>query len=479
MLAIDAVMSVILVCFTGGVTSPFTAILAFMIISGSYWYGEFTAVAIGFAEAVTVLVIYNVHSRSSYSSTVFVLQMAIYISIGIYVSMLSLSERSERKELLTLEKEIEGERKQLLTLINNIGDAVFVVDSKSRVMLFNLAAANLLGSDNLLRKSVKDLLLFHEQDKKDVTYDIKKLSSLTDTADLQLKAKDGSYMNVKISSSPYTVDLQHRGYVLIIRDITKEKTIEQERGEFAAVAAHELRTPLTIAQGDVSFLLSPPFLPPNPESVHLLNGAMRSLKQLSHIINDLTNLSEVDSQKLNVKLEPLNPLKLLKELESDFNDQAKVKGITIGVKLDEQLDIPVILTSRYVVQEILATLISNAIKFSEEGKIILSVVKNKSQQEGVTFSVTDTGIGISQSDQKKIFQKFFQSEDFMTRSHGGTGLGLYIAKKLADRLTAKLSFETKLGSGSTFYLWVPPYSRDKKDTAEVASAGSKELFSGL
>jgi signal transduction histidine kinase len=228
-----------------------------------------------------------------------------------------------------------------------------------------------------------------------------------------------------------------------------------------AVAAHELRTPLTVAQGDVSFLLSPPFLPTNPESAHLLNGAMRSLKQLSHIINDLTNLSQVDSEKLDVKLDPLNGPKLLKELEIDFKDQAKAKGLNLSMSVAKDLDAPIILTSQQLVQEILTTMISNAIKFSDEGSVTLSIVNNKEKDDGVTFAVKDTGIGISQSDQKKIFQKFFQSEDYMTRSHGGTGLGLYIAKKLADRLNAEVWFDTKLGEGSTFYLWVPPYKKSR------------------
>ncbi|HVI60571.1 MAG TPA: HAMP domain-containing sensor histidine kinase, partial [Candidatus Saccharimonadales bacterium] len=286
----------------------------------------------------------------------------------------------------------------------------------------------------------------------------------------------GSLVNVSINIAPYIVDRQNRGHVLIIRDITQEKTIDKEREEFIAVASHELRTPLTIAQGDISFLLSPSYIPKDPEAVSMLNGALRSLQQLSHIISDLTNLSKVENEQLDVQLEPLNPIALLHEFQADYADQAKSKGLTLEVKIDPRLNSATILTSRYVVREILAIYISNSLKFTEKGSITLSVMNPQDQAAGVTFGVSDTGIGISQSDQEKIFEKFFQSEDYSTRVHGGTGLGLYIARSLAARITAKVWFKTEFGKGSTFYLWVPPYSRHKQDRGKVGAAEAKDFF---
>jgi signal transduction histidine kinase len=118
-------------------------------------------------------------------------------------------------------------------------------------------------------------------------------------------------------------------------------------------------------------------------------------------------------------------------------------------------------------------------KFTDKGSITLSVMNPKDRHSGVTFSVSDTGIGISQSDQENIFKKFFQSEDYATRVHGGTGLGLYIAQRLARRITAKIWFETELGKGSTFYLWVPPYSRHRQDRGKVAAAETKDFFNSV
>jgi len=479
MLVIDTMFSITLVVFSGGVASPYIAILPLMIISSAYWYGSLMAIVVGLIQIGVIVVDYLISNDTQHLPRSFLIQMPIFITIGLYVSWLSKSERSERNELLALATEIESEKKQLLTLINNIGDSIFVLDNKGKVVVYNDSATKLIGKQNILKKPIKDLLDFQNKDKEKVNFDIKQLSSLPESTDLKLKAPDTSLMDVSISASQYTVERQNKGYVLIIRDITKEKSIEEERKDFIAVAAHELRTPLTIAQGDVSFLLSPPFLPENPESVHILNGALRSLKQLSHIISDLTNLAAADSQNLDVKLEPLDCSKLLKDLQTDFKDQASEKGIVLITKIERKTEIPIIYSSRYIVQEILSALINNAIKFSDKGLVTLSIVDNEENEDGVTFAVKDNGIGISQSDQKKIFQKFFQSEDFMTRSHGGTGLGLYIANKLANRLTAKVSFKSNYGKGSTFFLWVPSYSKDKNDLGEVAKAEAKELLKSL
>jgi PAS domain S-box-containing protein len=478
-LVIDTILTIVLTISSGNVNSPYLAIFPIILVSGVFWYGNVWAMVIAVMEALPILGYYYLKTAQPAFPKTFIVQMLLFITVGLYIGMLSKTERSERGELLALESEVENERKQLLTLINNLGDAIFVVNTKGIVALFNHMASEIVGQDQILNKSIKDLLAFKSVDDKDEKFDLKQLVSTHEREDLRLKVPDGSYMNVSLSMAPYIVDGQHKGYVLIIRDITKDKTIEQERSEFIAVAAHELRTPLTIAEGDVSFLLSPPYLPADPQAVHMLNGAMRSLTQLSHIINDLTNLSRVDSEQLDVKVEPLNPMQLLEELKADFSDQAKAKGLSIVTEFDPSVDVPATLTSRYVVQEILITLISNAIKFTEQGVITLALVRPKDKPDGVTFCVRDTGIGISYSDQKKIFQKFFLSEDYMTRIHGGTGLGLYIAKKLADRLTGSLWFETDLGKGSAFYLWIPPYSRDRKDQAEVAPAEAKEFFNNV
>jgi PAS domain S-box-containing protein len=373
--------------------------------------------------------------------------------------------------------EKEPERQQLLALINNMRDAVLVVDNSQNILIYNQAAASLAGQPETLRgRSLKDSIRFVDSDDRPIELKIKHTEAAFERKDLRLQALDNSLVNVSVSGVPYIVNRRSSGHVLIIRDITQDKTIDQEREEFVAVASHELRTPLTIAQSEISLLLAPPYLPADQEAVKMLNSALRSLRQLSHIIKDLTNLSQVENEKLAVELEPLDPVGLLREFQSDYADQAKAKGLDLKVDVDPELDSSTILTSSYVVGEILAIFVTNAIKFTDKGSVVMAVLKPEDNSHGVTFRVRDTGVGISQSDQKKIFEKFFQSESYVTRIHGGTGLGLYIAKQLAGRITARLWFETELGKGSSFYLWVPPYSKYKEDRSKVAAAEAKDFF---
>lgn len=478
MLAIDSVLSLVLVVCTGGMSSPYLLVLALVMVSGAFWYGLWVALSIVAAQTVTLLAEKISNDHDGGVPETLIVEMLIMATIGAYVAWLTRSERTERNKLLALGIQTENERQQLLALINNMRDAVMVVDNEDEVIIYNQAAAALSGSvTDLHNVPLNKAVSFLDQDGHVVELKTKRAKTASERKDLHIKAADGSLINISVSTAPYIVDRQNRGHVLIIRDITQEKTIEKEREEFVAVASHELRTPLTIAQGDISFLLSPPYLPKDKESVGMLNSALSSLHQLSHIISDLTNLSKVESEELEVQLEPLNPVALAHECETDYRDQAQSKGLQLNIHVDPHLSSATILTSRYVVREILSIYISNAIKFTDKGTITLSVLNPRDEASGVTFSVSDTGIGISQSDQKKIFEKFFQSEDYGTRIHGGTGLGLYIARNLAMRITAKVWFETKLDKGSTFYLWVPPYSKHEQDRGKVAAAETKDFFS--
>lgn len=475
----DSLLTVILTACTGVTSSPYVALLVLIIVSASYWYGALAAVFVGLLQLWTIESIDLVRRVHAFPKQ-FIVQEAIFITMGVYVAWLSRSERSERSELIALSARSERERQQLLALINNMRDAVLVIDNSDNIVIYNEAAQSLAGRHEKLQgQPLTRTIRFEDSHNQPADLKIKRTGSAFERKDLHLHAPDHSLVDVAVSAAPYIVDRQNRGHVLIIRDITQEKTIDKEREEFVAVASHELRTPLTIAQGDISLLLSQPHLAQHEDSAHMLNSALRSLQQLSHIIKDLTNLAQVENEKLEVELEPLDPAAMLREFQADYADQAKTKGVDLQVTIDPSLSSATILTSRYVVREILAIFITNALKFTDKGTITLSVENPADKAHGVTFSVRDTGLGISQSDQKRIFEKFFQSEDYSTRVHGGTGLGLYIAKQLAARITATIWFETELGKGSTFYLGVPPYSQDKKDRGKVAAAETKEFFSSV
>jgi signal transduction histidine kinase len=138
------------------------------------------------------------------------------------------------------------------------------------------------------------------------------------------------------------------------------------------------------------------------------------------------------------------------DLQSLYTPDATKKGLEIKIDLDPELEM--LQTSRLYAREILQNFITNAIKYTEKGSVTVGA---KPAKDGVQFFVTDTGIGISKSDQEKVFDKFFRSEDFRTRQNSGTGLGLYVTMKLARLIHAEISLESELNRGSTFTILIP------------------------
>lgn len=174
-------------------------------------------------------------------------------------------------------------------------------------------------------------------------------------------------------------------------------------------------------------------------------------------MNDLSTLSRAERNVLEVDVEAINPHTLVEELVSNYHDQAASKGLELHTDLSPHLE--TLSTSKLYGREILQNFITNAIKYTENGSVTIGA---QPDPKGVRFSVTDTGIGISKSDQEKVFDKFFRSEDFRTRANNGTGLGLYVTMKLARLLHAEISVRSELNHGSTFTIFIPNLQQHPK-----------------
>jgi signal transduction histidine kinase len=275
--------------------------------------------------------------------------------------------------------------------------------------------------------------------------------------DMRVKYADGSLINVYVSIAPVKLGFgkegkDQAGFVILVRDITREKSLEEERDEFISVVSHELRTPITIAEGNIG----------NAQVIAENSGDMTKIKEalkqsheqilfLSNMINDLSTLSRAERGKLEVDIEPINVHELLNELLANYQPQAEKKNLQFSVEPAPTLE--VLNSAKLYVREILQNFITNAIKYTENGGVTL-----KAEPRGagsVIFKVVDTGIGISKQDQEKVFDKFFRSEDFRTRKVNGTGLGLYVTMKLARLIKAEISLESELNKGSTFSIFIP------------------------
>ncbi len=355
------------------------------------------------------------------------------------------------------------EHERLLSLINSMVDGVIAVDDSVRVVNTNGAALNILDvNSSLIGKPLSDycVLLDANNQAIDVTELIASTTAANVSRDLRLRYGDGSTIHLYLSIAPvhsgYSaggVDAVRGrgGYVLLLRDISREKSLEEERDEFISVVSHELRTPIAIAEGNIS---NAEFVIDNGGTLQDARAALSQAHEqtifLASMINDLSTLSRAEHGTLKVEIEALNLQQLLESLEHSYKADAEAKGLQLVVQADPQLEL--IQSSKLYVREIMQNFITNAIKYTQSGHITIGA---KPEAKGVTLWVEDTGIGISIGDQERIYDKFFRSEDYRTRTSNGTGLGLYVTLKLARLLHAQISTSSTINKGSKFSIYVP------------------------
>ncbi len=357
---------------------------------------------------------------------------------------------------------------RLTALINSMADGVIAVDKHIRVVLFNGAALNILDRNNIKEGDSLGNLI-EPIDRNNQPVDIVKLVSETSipvtNRDLRLSYKDGSISNLYLSIAPVHLGFGSSGqdgFTILMRDITTEKSLEEERDEFISVVSHELRTPIAIAEGNISNAQYIVDKKGDAASVsQALKEAHNQVLYLADMINDLSTLSRAERGRLTLEIEPINVHDLVVELAHNYEAEAKLKGLKIMTELDPKLEL--LSSSKLYTREILQNFITNALKYTPKGHIKI-IARQKSK--GVEFSVSDTGIGISKADQERVFDKFFRSEDYRTRQSSGTGLGLYVTMKLAQLTHADINLHSELNKGSTFTIFMPNIKPPKVKSAE-------------
>ena len=253
------------------------------------------------------------------------------------------------------------------------------------------------------------------------------------------------------------------GLIMFTQDITesKHRAVELSRAkdeainaskakeQFLATMSHEIRTPLNAINGLTHLLLSED---PRPDQIESLDLLKFSGDNLLSLINDILDISKIESGKLKLEAQTFDLPYLLENIRRSLEYKATESLVSIETSYDDRL--PKIFVGDVTrVTQIIYNLAGNAIKFTEDGKVRIDIEYVSSKGKAYTFkvSVTDEGIGISPENQKKIFKSFEQADSSTTRKYGGTGLGLYISKKLLKMMGTDINLESTLGKGSKFY----------------------------
>ncbi len=245
------------------------------------------------------------------------------------------------------------------------------------------------------------------------------------------------------------------------------RKIDSMKSEFVSVASHELRTPLAAIKNAVQLILSGKTGEINAHQEKFLSMAERNINRLTNILNDLLNLSRIESGKIELKFENTALGEIIEIAASSLRPHADVKSIQIEVEIPESL--PTIYGDQEKIEQILTNLIGNAIKFTPNGgKILISAKPLFQGQRGgygdmVAVSVKDSGIGIPAEHLEALFEKFHQVEGSLQRSVNGTGLGLAITKGLVEAHQGKILVESEVEKGSTFTFTLPVSQGERRD----------------
>lgn len=361
--------------------------------------------------------------------------------------------------------ELQDTLSYLTTIIDNMADGLIVVDKDGIINHLNPAASALFGKPEfeMIGKEVftlgKDLEILAKQS----LYSDKVISS-----EIYLpNNRSGMASAKRIDKENFADDSDAKGImasVILIRDVTKEKEIDRLKTEFITTVSHELRTPLTSILGFVEISnkkFNETILPAiDTSDINVLratktlnrnfNIVLSEGERITSLINDILDISKLESGKVIWNFDQIHIEDVINTAHKALSSLFEKKGMLCFINI--QLGLPTIRADRERLIQVVINLLSNALKFADNGKIIC---KAELSGENIVVSVTDEGPGIPKDEQENIFEKFKQVGDMITNKPKGTGLGLPISKKIVEAHGGKMWVESEIGKGSTFYFTIP------------------------
>ncbi len=444
--------------FLSDVSTPYMVLWMFVIFLSYLFYGRRGVIysAVVLTLAVVTKFIYA-YFFMEHTTTELLNIPAGYLStiaaIILYVNVQKVFEW-EHEKLKDTTARITIERGRLLSLIHSMTESVVVLTSEAQVDTYNAAFVGLVDTHSVESGRNFDEIARLEDEHARPVLMRELLAGVTGSVtrnDLRLvyAENDVAILSMTINKVYDTSAKDNDSYIVTLRDITREKTLEDERKEFVSVISHELRTPMAVTEANISnieFLLQKGV--PTEKILAAVSTSHTQIVSLAGMLNDLSSLLEVESTEEKPRTDTVVIADLLDKLKHEFEPQAGSKSLAYQSGIDAGVP-QSILSNEIELTQILSKLINNAIKYTREGGIEIRVMHTDGK---VQFRVKDTGIGISQTDKNKIFDKFFRSEDYRTRETGGTGLGLYIARQMATKISATLTVESEVDKGSEFTL---------------------------
>jgi PAS domain S-box-containing protein len=366
------------------------------------------------------------------------------------------------KKVLRRTKDLEQIRAKHEAILTSIGDGLVVVDKEGKINYINKSFEEMLGweSSEILGKSMVEVVPREDMHGTEVLFKERILTQVLggqkfiadSTNSFYYIRKDKSRFPASSIVAPVVLNKKVIGAVEVFRDITKEKEIDKAKTEFVSLASHQLRTPLSTVNWYSEMLLSGDVGEVTTEQRKYLEEIYNGNQRMVDLVNTLLDVSRIELGTLFAESKPTDLVKLAKSVLAEQKpqiDDKKLKLVSIFAK-----SMPLLKADPKLLRMVLQNLISNSIKYTQDGgKIAISLSRENTQS--VMLKVSDTGYGIPDNQQSKIFTKLFRADNVIGKDTEGTGLGLYIAKSIVEQTGGKLWFESIENKGTTFYVVLP------------------------
>ncbi|MDQ0209110.1 cell wall metabolism sensor histidine kinase WalK [Alkalicoccobacillus murimartini] len=346
----------------------------------------------------------------------------------------------------------DREQKRLSSVLSNMTDGVIATDQNGRVILLNKRAEELLGvsSKQVMRQPLTDVLHVTE------TFGVYDLYDHSESVLLDFSNEDGQYLLEANFSVIQEDEGPINGLITVLHDVTEKEKIEQERREFVANVSHELRTPLTTMKSYLE-ALEDGVMQDVDMGPRFLKVTQNETERMIRLVNDLLQLSKIDSDDYQFVLQWIDFGQFLHEVLDRFEIIAQEKNINLHRHISKKPSYVEMDQDKLI--QVLDNIISNALKYSAEGANITTTLLH--QGNHVRVSIADQGMGIPRESQLRIFDRFYRVDRARARSVGGTGLGLAIAKELVQAHGGDIWVHSEYGEGTTIYFTLP-YSAFKE-----------------
>ena len=345
----------------------------------------------------------------------------------------------QQKSLQAEITQAKRQQEEFSIITDNMEEGFLVIDSHTEVLSYNSSALKLLGA--------------REQDARQSVLALNRSESFQKTVERVLGGQhvisnqEFQGITCQVAANPVFKDGKVTGAVILILDVTEKMKGEQMRREFTANVSHELKTPLTSISGFAE-IISDGFV--KPEDTKKFAGRIfKEAQRLITLVNDVIKISQLDEGKLPYEKEEVDLYQAVRETFLRIEDHAKAEGVHLylyGPHIKTN-------TVKTILDEIIYNLCDNGVKYNKKGGSLTVTISQEGEQPVIT--VEDTGIGISEEDQKRIFERFYRVDKSHSKAIGGTGLGLSIVKHGSMFLGADMKVESTLGEGSKFILTLP------------------------